>query len=106
MVGSYINTNYSVKWTYLIYSSFGLFVLALSLNLSKEIDTEGLDTLKGFWVELKKTGRQIVEISKIGIVQNTVLFLLFEGIFQPSFGEFHLYYMTDWRDISKYQIGT
>lgn len=105
LVGGYINTNFHLKWTFLIYSSFGLFVLVLGLNLRKSIDQEGIDELQGFWVELVKTFKDIVTLSRMRIIQYVVLFLLLDGFLAPSFSEFHLYYQTDWRNISKMNMG-
>ena len=68
LVSSYINTNFAVRWNFLIYSSFGLFVMALGLNLRKSIDQAGIDELGSFWIELKKTLKNLVTISQFPIV--------------------------------------
>jgi hypothetical protein len=54
-------------------------------NLPDSIDKEGIEHLKGFCSELRKTGKQIVEISQLKIVRNTLLFFLLQGLLNANF---------------------
>jgi hypothetical protein len=62
MLGGYMNQYYHPKWTFFFYSSFGLFVSCIGLTLSKKIDKEGLEQMKGFLTELGKT---VMDVGKI-----------------------------------------
>ena len=57
-----MNQYYHPKWNFLIYSSFGLFACCMGLTLSKKIDKEGLDEMKGFCKELGKTLKDVTKI--------------------------------------------
>eukprot|EP00355_Strombidium_rassoulzadegani_P008804 CAMPEP_0168619938 /NCGR_PEP_ID=MMETSP0449_2-20121227/6866_1 /TAXON_ID=1082188 /ORGANISM="Strombidium rassoulzadegani, Strain ras09" /LENGTH=442 /DNA_ID=CAMNT_0008660901 /DNA_START=174 /DNA_END=1502 /DNA_ORIENTATION=+ len=103
-VAGVLNQYMHPKWAFLINSSFGAFVAFVGTLLNRQIDTEGIVEMKGFWSELRRTLREVFRLREMPIVYRVILFLLLDGLMGPSFGEFQFYYLTDVRKISKLQI--
>ena len=48
LLSGLINQYYEPKWCFLLYSSIGLFVSVAALGLNHDIDTKGIDEMRGF----------------------------------------------------------
>ena len=51
-LGGWMNQHFHPKWTFLVYSPFGLVVAIAGCRLSSEIDRQGIYEMKGFWQDL------------------------------------------------------
>jgi len=75
------------------------------MTLSREIDRKGFEQMKGFWIELGRSCKEILKLRHIPEIYLTILFLLTNAMFNPVFSEYGFYYMTNVRHISKIQLG-
>jgi hypothetical protein len=100
-----INQYYEPYWCFLLYSTIGLFVSVAAMRLDREIDTKGVDEMRGFCQDLKKSFWETVKIRHVPEIYLSLAFLIVSSIFSPAFNEFSFYYNTNVRHISKATIG-
>ena len=94
-----MNQYWEPKWCFLAYSSISVFVSASALNLSNEIDQKGIENMKGFWTDLKRSVSETWQIKSIPVIYMTLGYLVFSAVLSPSFGEFGFYYNTNVRHV-------
>ena len=100
IISAFMTEYYHPKWCILIYSFLGFFIAYSGIKLNPEIDKEGLDDMNGFWVDLKRSGRDIWEIRKIPEIYRVLLYIVLRAMVTPSFGDFWYYYLTNVKDFS------
>jgi hypothetical protein len=82
------------KWTFLLYSSYGMIVMILGTRLDSKLEQDELDSFqkKSFIEELKLNLTQIKDALKSREAFNVILFLFLNGLCSPSFGTYSYYF--------------
>jgi Na+/melibiose symporter-like transporter len=93
------------KWCMLIYSMLGFFIAYSGITLNPEIDQEGLEDMNGFWIDLKRSVKDIWEIRRIPEIYKVLLYLLLRCLVTPSFSDFWYYYVTNIKGFSQIVVG-
>ena len=107
LLGAIITEYYHPKWSFLIYSIFGLIVtiLGTALNKNVERDDEEEENKEELSLveELKRNATSIKEAAQMPEVYRTILFLLLAGITSPSFSEYFYFFQMNVIKFSKFQ---
>ena len=101
-----LTESYNPSYCFYFSSLMGLIIVFYALRLDVSLETEGLeDAIEsnlGFWHDLKRNCREIVEAMKIKEFYQMILYLVVGGFLVPSFGSFGYYFMLDVVGISKF----
>jgi MFS family permease len=105
IISSYMTEHYHPKWCILIYSILGFFIAYSGIKLNPEIDREGLESMNGFVIDLKRSGKEIYEIRRIPEIYLVLLYIILRGMLVPSFGDFWYYYVINVKEFTQFQYG-
>lgn len=99
--GGYLTEYFHPKWSFFAYSLFGLVVMILGFF---QIDKNGKDEENKltFLQEIIANLKQIKDALKMREARNVILFLLLNGLFSPSFGNFSYYFQMNVVKFSKF----
>lgn len=94
LCGGYLTEYCHPKWTFLLYSCYGMIVMILGIRLDSKLEQDELNSLekKSFIAELKLNMSQIKDALKSREAFNVILFLFLNGLCSPSFGTYSYYF--------------
>ena len=104
LLGGYLTEYLHPKWTFLLYSIYGMIVMILGIRLDSKLEQDELSTLekKSFFEELKLNFIQIKEAMKSREAFNVILYLFLNGLCSPSFGTYSYYFQLNIVKFSKF----
>ena len=105
LFGGYLTEYFHPKWSFLLYSVFGLIVMVLGIRLDSLVEKdeiEGLEQDKSFIEEAKFNLIQIKDALKSREAFNVILFLFLDGLCSPSFGTYAYYFQLNVVKFSKF----
>lgn len=109
LLGAIITEHYHPKWSFLIYSMFGLIVAVLGTALNKSVESDDEEKEEGkkeelsLIQELKRNAASIKEAAQMPEVYRTILYLLLAGLTSPSFSEYFYFFQMNVIKFSKFQ---
>lgn len=103
LIAGFLTENYHPKWSFLLYSLYGMIVVLLGLNLDKEAEEDDEEEQqkdskqvnRTFKEEFMASINQIIEAIKMPEIHLTLLFYIISSITQPSFGTYSYYFQME-----------
>jgi len=111
LAAGFLTENYHPKWSFLLYSLYGMIVVLLGLNLDKEAEEDDEEEQQKDSKQLNRTFKEefmvsineIVEALKMPEIYLTLLFYVISSVTQPGFGTYSYYFQMEVIKFSKFQ---